>query len=372
MADFFVRGRDAILGSGYRQVVKPLAFRFDAELVHDRISGLGQMLGRWPLTRQLTRAMFDYDHPLLRTTLAGVALKNPIGLSAGFDKEGRLSDIMPAVGFGFMEIGSITGSPSPGNPKPRLWRLPKSQAIVVHFGLNSSGSQAVADRLRHREFRLPVAVSIAKANLPTMDTVTEGIGDYLQAATNLCQIGQWLVINISCPNTSGGEPFADPKNLDALLAALEPVVRHRPVFIKLPVDLPWAQLDGLIAVAERHEVTGFTCTNLAKDRDPGLITDAVVPSQGSISGKVMEARSNEVLAQVYRRTAGRRPLVGVGGIFTAADAYRKIRLGASAVQLITGLIYRGPSAISDIKRGLVRLLQRDGLSSLQAAIGLDV
>lgn len=366
-----IAGRDAVLGGVYRWLVRPLLFRFDAEAVHERVSALGAVLGRSTVTRGLTRAMFGYDHPSLQTTVAGIALTNPIGLSAGFDKEGKLLDILPDVGFGFVEIGSVTGTPSPGNPKPRLWRLPQSQSLVVNYGLNSSGSAAVAERLAGRRGRTPLAVSIAKANIPACDGVAEGIADFVTAGRNLCGVGDIRVINISCPNTTDGGPFTDPTNLDRLLFALDPLLNDLPVFIKLPVDLPLGQLDELLAAAQAHRVTGFICANLSKDRRRTVIRESAVPLRGGLSGKPIEQLANNVLAHVYRRTGGRRPLIGVGGVFTADDAYRKIRLGASLVGLITGMIFRGPSVVSEIKRGLVALLERDGLTSIGQAVGID-
>ena len=369
--DGAVAARDAVLGFGYRRLVKPLAFRLDEETVHDRVSSLGTALGRSGLTRGLTRAMFGYEHPALAVEVAGIRFRNPLGLSAGFDKEGRLLDILPSVGFGFVEIGSITGSPSSGNPKPRLWRLPKSRALVVNYGLNSSGSAVAAQCLRGKRFGVPVAISIAKANHPDFDTIEAGIADYVLAARNMRGLGAVRVVNISCPNTTGGEPFLDASHLDNLLTALDPLPADQPVFIKLPADATNAELDGIIKISVKHQVTGFICTNLSKRRDAPGIVDTNVPQQGGISGKVVEARSNEVLAYVYRQTEGRMPLIGVGGVFTADDAYRKIRLGASLVSLITGMVYRGPSVLSEIKRGLVRLLQRDGFTSVGEAVGVD-
>lgn len=363
--------RDALLGVGYRGVVKSVLFRFDPEKVHNAISGFGVALGRSRMTRALTRAAFGYEHPILRTTVAGIAVNNPIGLSAGFDKEGRLVDIIPAVGFGFMEIGSITGTPCPGNPKPRLWRLPRSQGLAVYFGLSSSGAEAVAARLRTRRPAFPWAVNIVKANRPEFDGVTAAIADYVRAGQALNGLGAMRVINISCPNTSGGEPFQDPGNLDRLLIALDPLLAAYPVFIKLPVDEPLDRISELVAASRRHRVTGFICTNLTKRRDHPTIRDAAVPPAGGLSGKIIEARANAVLAHVYRLTHGTMPLIGVGGVFSAEDAYRKIRLGASLVSLVTGLIYRGPTVVSEIKRGLVRLLRRDGLTSVAAAVGRD-
>lgn len=370
MTDAYYTCRDALLGGGYRLLVKPIFFKFDPESVHDVISAFGARLGHWPLTQALTRVAFDYDHPMLRTTVAGIPVKNPFGLSAGFDKEGRLVDILPHVGFGFMEIGSITGTPCAGNAKPRLWRLPKSKGLVVYLGLNSSGAASIAQRLRSKTPAFPWMLSMAKANVPELDGDVEGIADYVKAARALDGLGAIRVINISCPNTTGGEPFQEPAKLDRLLSALDPLL-HQPVFIKMPAERDLDKVDALVDVATRHNITGFICTNLSSDRSNPLLRDAVVPPKGGLSGKLVEQTSNTVLSHIYRSTGGRMTLIGVGGIFTAEDAYRKIRLGASVVQLITGMIYRGPSAISEMKRGLVRLLKRDGFATVADAVGVD-
>lgn len=364
--------RDATIGWLYRHILKPVYFRLDPEFVHERMSHVGMTLGKFSVTRALTRRMFGFQHPSLQTTVAGLEFPNPVGLSAGFDKEGRLIDILPSVGFGFMEIGSITGSYSAGNKKPRLWRLPKSRGLVVHYGLNSSGSMAVASRLYGQQTAVPLFVSIAKANHPDFDSEISGIADYVRAATNLRGIGAARVINISCPNTTGGEPFIQPERLDHLLGALGEAIQQQPTFIKLPADCSDAEIDGIVATAQRHGITGFICTNLTKRRDNGQIHDAVVPPKGGLSGKIVEAQSNHVLRHVYKITDGQMPLIGVGGIFSAEDAYKKIRSGASLVALITGMIYQGPQLIGEINRGLVELLQRDGFENISEAVGIDV
>lgn len=363
--------RDAIIGWLYRHVLKPIFFTVDPEQMHDRMTHVGARLGRLSITRAMTRMMFGFQHPMLHTKVAGMNFTNPVGLSAGFDKEGKLIDILPLVGFGFMEIGSITGSPCAGNPKPRLWRLKKSRGLVVHYGLNSSGSANIGGRLAGKKTSIPLFVSIAKANHPDFDSEEAGIADYVRAATNLQGVGQVRVINISCPNTTGGEPFFDPARLDRLLGSLSEMIHATPTFIKLPVDGTDAEFDGIIETSQRHGITGFICTNLTKRRDGGQIRDLEIPPKGGISGKVVEADSNRVLRYVFKKTEGKMPLIGVGGIFTAEDAYKKIRLGASLVSLITGMIFEGPQVIGEINRGLVRLLQRDGFSSIAEAVGVD-
>lgn len=372
----YVKTRNAIIGSIYRRLLKPIFFRQDPETVHDRMTRFGVLLGRSPVTRWLTRVMFSYRHPMLEQTIAGLTFRTPVGLAAGFDKEGKLISILPDVGFGFMEIGSITGTPSPGNRKPRLWRLPKSKALVVHYGLNSTGSAAVARRLAGQRTAAPLGVSIAKANIPATDILEAGIADYRLAAEQLQGVGDYWTLNISCPNTSGGEPFLLPENFEKLLTTLKPYISQRPTFVKLPADIPDRDLNRIVDLSLDHGLTGFICTNLSKRRDQLGLVDNVIPPQGSISGKVVEPRANEVLARVYQRCRGRdlptrrqAIIIGVGGIFTAEDAYKKIKLGASLLQLITGMVYQGPQVISEIHAGLVDLLRRDGFINIRQAVG---
>lgn len=364
--------RDAVMGWLYRHILKPIFFLVEPERMHDRMTEVGERLGKFRLTRGMTRLMFGYNHPMLRTTVAGIDFTNPVGLSAGFDKEGKLIDILPSVGFGFMEIGSVTGSPSVGNPKPRLWRLPKSRGLVVHYGLNSTGSAKIGSRLAGQKTIIPLFVSIAKANSDEFDSEDAGVADYVRASNNLRGVGQVRVINISCPNTTGGEPFVDPVRLERLLRSLSEMIHAVPTLIKLPVDCTNVEYDSIIDISKRHGITGFICTNLSKRRDNPAIVDEHVPPLGGISGKVVEADSNRVLRYVYHKTNGTMPLIGVGGIFSAEDAYTKIRSGASLVALVTGLIFQGPQLIGQINRGLVRLLQRDGLENISQAIGLDL
>ncbi len=364
--------RDKVLGALYRTILKPIFFTVDPETMHDRMTGIGSRLGSFSATRWMTAKMFGYTHPMLHTTVAGLSFTNPVGLSAGFDKEGKLIDILPAVGFGFMEIGSVTGSPSAGNPKPRLWRLKKSRSLVVHYGLNSTGSAKIGSRMAGQKTAIPLLISIAKANNSEFDSEVSGIADYVRAGTNLRGVGNARVINISCPNTTGGEPFVDPVRLERLLGSLSEMIHALPTFIKLPVDCTDAEYDGIIEVAMRHRITGFICTNLSKRRDNPAIVDINVPPRGGISGKVVEADANRVLSYVFKKTDGKIPLIGVGGICSAEDAYTKIRLGASLVSLITGLIFEGPQLIGEINRGVVRLLKRDGFTTISEAVGVDV
>ncbi len=359
-----------VIAGLYGCLLKPILFRFDPEDVHDRATSLGRLLGATWAGRALTRAMFNYEHPSLNTIVCGIHFNNPVGLAAGFDKNARLYDILPDVGFGFEEIGSVTGRPCAGNPRPRLWRLPDSHALAVYYGLKNDGADSISDRLRNRTSRFPLGISAAKTNDRETVGPDKAIADYCHVVSRFRGIGDYFTINISCPNAFGGEPFTDPKLLDRLLTEVD-TVADKPVFLKLAVDLPIQQLDEILEVCSRHRIDGFVCSNLTKNRTNMQITDTDVPSKGGISGRPVRQLSDEQIRYIYRRTAGRYAIIGVGGIFTAEDAYRKIRLGASLVQLITGMIFKGPQVIGDINRGLAELLRRDGYRSISEAVGVD-
>jgi len=355
----------------YQHILKPTFFKHDPEDVHDRMTGLGKILGRHRPTRALARWAFNYRHPALEQTILGIHFPNPIGLAAGFDKNAELVDVLPELGFGFVEVGSITGEPCAGNPKPRLWRLPASQSIVVNYGLKNDGAEVLSRRLAGRKFNIPVGISIAKTNSPATVEMAAGVADYIKAYRAFADIGRYTTINISCPNAYGGEPFTDPAKLDLLLAEINVIPTKKPVFIKLSPDLSREQLDAILAVCDRRGVDGIICSNLTKQRSNPKIKDATVPAKGGLSGKVVEDLANALIKYIYEKTNGKYVIVGCGGVFTAADAYKKITLGASLVQMITGMIYQGPQVIGEINRGLVELLAADGLTNIAQARGID-
>jgi dihydroorotate dehydrogenase len=198
-----------------------------------------------------------------------------------------------------------------------------------------------------------------------------GIADYKKAFDTFASssIGEYITINISCPNTFGGEPFTDPVKLEKLLRVLSETPCNKPIYIKLPAELPISQIDELLAVVSKHRVDGFICTNLAKSRDSHKIFDKAIPEKGGMSGKVVQDLSDELIAYLYKKVGDRYTLIGCGGIFTAEDAYRKIRLGATLLQMITGMIYQGPQTIGQINHGLVQLLRKDGYTNISEAVG---
>ncbi len=356
----------------YRGLLKPGLFIFDPENVHDCAKSFGKKLGRYRLTRYLTRAAWGAPTDgRLTQIIDGITFPNPIGLAAGFDKNAELVSILPSFGFGFMEVGSITGQPCAGNPRPRLWRLPRSQGLVVYYGLANEGVSVISQRLAGREFSIPLGTNVAMTNCQANLDLAAAVADYRFAFEQLTVRGQYFTVNISCPNARGGQPFSEPDNLDRLLSALDRVPTAKPVWIKLSPDLNPRETDGLLAVLKHHRVHGVVCSNLTKSRHNPRLRERHVPEWGGISGRPVRGLADHQLARVYRRVGQELTIVGVGGISSAVDAYRKIRLGASLVQVLTGLIYRGPQLVSEINRRLLGYLERDGLRTISEAVGID-
>ncbi|KKR75724.1 MAG: Dihydroorotate dehydrogenase 2 [Candidatus Curtissbacteria bacterium GW2011_GWD1_40_8] len=339
--------------------------------MHDSMVSFGVLLGKYWLTRKIVGAFFSYSNKTLEQKILGIKFKNPIGLGAGFDKDAVLVDILPYVGFGFVEVGSITGEPCSGNPRPRLWRLKKSKGLVVNYGLKNEGCEKIAKRLLGKKFQVPVGISIAKTNSPKTVSDDAGINDYVKAFGKFVTIGDYFTINISCPNAFGGQPFTDAKRLDKLIGKIDKISTKKPIFLKISPDLTHRQVDRIIEVSKRHKVDGFVCTNLTSQRNNKRIVDRHVSKEGGISGKVVEEKANDLISYIYKKTKGRYVIIGLGGVFSAEDAYKKIKLGASLVQLITGMIFEGPQVISEINQGVVKLLKTDGLENVSQAIGVD-
>ncbi len=374
--EFFTYQKNKILRFSYKTFLKPIFFKNDPETVHDRMKDVGVLLGRIKIGRVLTKFFFDYQNPVLEQDVLGIHFKNPIGLSAGFDKNVELTDILPNVGFGFAEVGSITGEYCKGNPKPRLWRLPKSKSLVVYYGLKNDGCEKISERLKKKlkgkNFSIPIGMSVAMTNCKENMDTEKAVLDYAKAFKTMESLGSYVTVNISCPNTSGGQPFVNPQKLDILFNTLDKIETKKPVFIKLSPDMSKDELDRLLEVAKGHRIHGIICTNLTKKRDNSKILDEEVPEKGGISGKVAEELSDNMLSYIYKKEGKRFVLVGCGGVFTREDAYRKIKMGASLVQMITGMIFEGPQVISEINQGLVELLKKDGYKHISEAIGRDI
>lgn len=353
----------------YLKIIKKIFFRIDPEKVHNFMLFWFKVLGSNFLTRGIFYFFWGYSNKALEQDVLGIHFKNPVGLAAGFDKDAVTIKFMQPLGFGYTEIGSVTGEKCKGNPKPRVWRLPKYKSIIINFGLKNDGAEIVSKRMGRKKYAIPVGISIAKTNCKETADVKAGIEDYLKAYKTFSGIGSYYCINISCPNAFGGEPFNDPEKLDMLMTEIAKVPSKKPIFLKMAADLSHDQIDAILEIAGKYDIAGFVCSNLTKDKKKMNIPEKEINHPGSLSGKPVTDLSDAMIDYIYRKTNGRYVIIGVGGIFSAKDAYRKIKLGASLLQLITGMVFEGPQLISEINQGLVELLAKDGYENISEAVG---
>ncbi len=370
MNDTLINFRNKIIHWLYKTFFKPFFFAHDPELVHEKMIRFGVFLGKSKIGKWFTRALFSYKNSVLKQNILGISFENPIGLSAGFDKNAELTNILPEVGFGFAELGSITGVPCRGNEGKKLWRLPKSKGLVVYYGLKNDGAKIISGRLSKKIFTIPMGISVAATNSKDTIDTTRAIEDMIVAFEYMKSSASYITVNVSCPNTQTGQPFLIPENLEQLLTKVDTIKTDKPIFIKLSpdIEIPW--LDMLLDIARRHRVHGIICSNLTKDRNNSKIYDTV-PKVGGMSGKIVQDRADKLLSYIYKKERSRFILIGCGGVFSAEDAYHKIRQGASLVQMITGMIFEGPQVISTINYRLAHLLKRDGFINISQAVGAD-
>lgn len=338
----------------YKNVLKPIVFLFDAETVHNTFVRLGILLGKISPAKFFTRSFWAYNHPALGVTLNGIYFPNPVGLSAGFDYNGELTQILPAVGFGFHTIGTVTLHPYDGNAKPRLGRFPKSQALLVNKGLRNKGAKAIIAFLNTQKFHIPTGISIGSTNKgynglkeQILDTIT---CFYLFEQSSLKHA--YYELNISCPNTHGGEPFSIPSHLEALLTALDKLNITRPIYIKFPIDQSWQESKVLLDIIAAHCPSGVIMGNLTKDKSNPAVhpedSKSWQSKKGNLSGKPTWDRSNTLIANTKKTYGKRFTIIGTGGVFSGKDAAHKLNIGADLVQLITGMIFEGPATIGQI------------------------
>ncbi len=363
----------------YRCIVKPILFLFPADSIHTLFLRTGHFLGAYSPLRVLVRALWRYDNPCLEQSVEGLLFKNPIGLSAGFDYNADLVNILPSVGFGFHTIGTITRDPYDGNPRPMLGRLPKSRALLVNKGFKNAGIATVLPLIPAKDGRALRGLSIGVTNKP-YDSYSEMMSNLIEGFRLVKGVASfdYYELNISCPNLRNiktlTEQLASPTGLLEALTRLQALGIDRPLFIKMPLERTHEQMTEFInTVVPFSFVTGLIVSNLAKDRtNPAFDEEEVAHAgTGNFSGKPVEKGANDLIRFIYREYHHRFVIIGVGGVFSAEDAYTKIRSGATLVALITGMVYRGPQLIGEINKGLVHLLARDGYTHISEAIGVD-
>lgn len=336
-------------------LIRSFLFRRDPEEVHYWAMAKLQTAYRNPLLRSMMRKMFTYKKPSLERTLWGITFPNPVGLAAGFDKDARWINELSCLGFGFVEIGTVTPLAQPGNPKPRLFRLPEDKAVINRMGFNNEGATAAAERLSKPHERIIVGGNIGK----NKDTPNENaIDDYEKAFIALYNVVDYFVVNVSSPNTPGLRALQDKEPLTKILNRLQvlnkEMGKNRPILLKIAPDLTLEQLDDIISLVTETGIQGVVATNTTIDRS-GLKSDAAKVESigaGGLSGKPLTERSTDVIRYIHQKSNGSIKIIAAGGIFTAADAQEKLDAGASLVQVYTGFIYEGPAIASNICKAL--------------------
>jgi len=345
-------------------IAKPALFSLPAETAHGLVHHALDVVGRTPLRRTLS-ARYVVEDDRLSVEEFDCTFSDPVGVAAGFDKNARVVPAMASLGFGFVEVGGVTAKPQTGNPRPRLFRLREDRALVNRMGLNNDGAAAVGERLARLDASVPVGVNIAKSEHVAGDDVP---ADYRETYEHVAAGGDFFVVNVSCPNSQGFEDLQNRESMAAVLGALQDA-GATPLLVKLSPDLPDPALDDAVDLVNDLDLDGVVATNTTTAR-PGGLESPDRAEAGGLSGEPVRERATETVRFVAGRTDV--PVVGVGGVATAADAYAKIRAGASLVQLYTALVYRGPGIARSINRGLLDLLERDGFDSVVDAVGADL
>lgn len=361
----------------YQKIIKPVFFLLDAEFIHVSHIFLGDSLGK-SFLKNYINWKFNYSSSKLKQKVAGINFPGPVGLAAGFDYEARLTQILYSLGFGFQSVGTITNLSYKGNPKPRLGRLPKSKSLMVYKGFKNEGAKAIENKIQNQKYKIPVGISIGMSNNLSIKNTNDAIKDVVAAFKTFERSGtknKYYELNISCPNLiNTATDFYKPANLGLLLKYIGRLKIKTPVFIKMPISISNKAFFSLLNIISEHKIIkGVIIGNLLKDRKSSLLNKQEVKKfkVGNFSGKPCEPRSNELIKMTYKKYGEKLIIVGCGGVFNGQDAYKKIRLGASLIQLITGMIYQGPQVISQINLELEELLERDGYKNIREAVGVN-
>ncbi|MEQ8364086.1 MAG: quinone-dependent dihydroorotate dehydrogenase [Cyclobacteriaceae bacterium] len=341
----------------YKLLVRPFLFLFDPEAIHHFVFKVLSLKGKIPGFKPLLRALFDFKNPRLEKELFGLKFANPIGLAAGFDKDAKLIDELACFGFGFIEIGTLTPRPQPGNEKPRLFRLPQDQALINRMGFNNEGVENAVERLKKRSSKVIIGGNIGK----NKDTPNEkAFTDYMLCFDALYPHVDYFVVNVSSPNTPGLRELQDKEPLKRLMSHVKGLSRSKekvkPVLLKIAPDLTTSQLDDIVEILKETKTDGVIATNTTISREALQTSSDVVSALGAggLSGKPLTSKSTEVISYLRKQLGPHYPIIGVGGIMNPQDALEKLNAGADLIQLYTGFIYEGPGVVRKMNKRIVK------------------
>lgn len=355
------------------QTIKPLLFTLPPETAHNFIHHVGSLLQRSPACLQLVEKTFLFQAENLKSSVLGISFQNPVGLAAGFDKNANLIPFLSALGFGFLEVGAVTALPSIGNPKPRLFRLPRDRALINRMGLNNDGVGNVIPRLGPAS-SVPVGVNVAKTHNPNI-LGADAVEDFVTSFQVIGRAPKYITLNVSCPNSGDGKTFEDTQALVELLSGVYAFRKQQqtppPLLVKFSSDIALSLLERNISVCEEFGVDGYVLCNTSVSRKQLFTPLAEIEriENGGLSGEPIFNFALDRVRAAYQLVGKRKPIIGVGGIHDAQSCYQMITSGASLVQLYTALVYYGPGIVKRINQGLSSRLVRDGFSNIQQAVG---
>ena len=341
----------------YKQLIQPLLFQMEAEKAHHFTTGILQKVHAFPGGSGLIKLLYDFQDARLEREVFGLKFKNPLGLAAGFDKNAEMVDAMASLGFGFVEIGTLTPRPQPGNPQPRLFRLSEDKSLINRLGFNNGGVEAAVNRLRRRRSDIIVGGNIGKNKVTSND---EAVKDYEICFEALYEVVDYFTINVSSPNTPDLRELQEKEPLKKLLLHLirlnQLKARQKPILLKIAPDLNEHQLSDIVEICLEVGIDGIIATNTTIEREGLRTSHARIKAigAGGLSGQAVRRHATEVIRFLYRISEGKLPIVGVGGVDSASHALEKLEAGASLVQMYTGFVYEGPSVIKEINQAILR------------------
>lgn len=341
----------------YKSLLRPLLFKLSAESAHHFTFSLLKWAFKIPGKKAVFKKIFDFEHPLLEREVFGLKFKNPVGLAAGFDKDARLVDELACLGFGFIEIGTITPKPQPGNPIPRLFRLPNDKAIINRMGFNNEGMEAAVKRLKKRKTGILIGGNIGKNKTTPNESADL---DYELAFNALYEFVDYFVVNVSSPNTPNLRELQEKEPLKNLLVKIKLLNGQKkapkPILLKIAPDLSNQQLDDIVSIVLETKIDGVIATNTTISRQNLVTPDEEIEKigMGGLSGAPLKQRSTEVINYIHTKSEGAFPIIGVGGIHSPDDALEKLKAGATLIQLYTGFIYEGPGLIKRINKAILK------------------